>query len=471
MCIKDSRYAFRYVYHSASGSSSDGISNDSSEGSSKHCGGSSAHTIDYERRTHQEQLRLAEMKLEAMTKDYNNQASYALNVQEKIMQEGREELHARSAEAKEYVATLRRGHAEEVQDLQRAREAAVDDASKNMKLMAEKEFERKQADYAAKDQDLLRENADLMRRLRLADSRVPEPIDGQDPCKGCVKRDGSIAELEAELLRSQNELSAARLHATTLEQARAELLEHSTDILQKDSMKDDEILRLRSLVKSLEARASALTTSIDQVRLGHERDMSEQGARDEARIRTISFACDGKINNAYAQIDSLKEEIRTLRAATSTSKPGSAKQRSYASWDTDQQYDIFDKDGDYEEEHGEWTAPEYASHRPKPAPKMYAGTETHTRTRTTTASAPADAGDGGGRPPRRPDDGAGGSSGGGGHASAAGRRSQDEDLRPTATTTGEGRAEEARATTMTTTKTTILEDPLADMLIIRLRLP
>jgi hypothetical protein len=48
------------------------------------------------------------------------------------------------------------------------------------------------------------------------------------------------------------------------------------------------------------------------------------------------------------------------------------------------------------------------------------------------------------------------------------RRTMTDD--PTATTTGEGRAEEARATTMTTATTTILEDPVADMLIIRLRL-
>jgi hypothetical protein len=47
-------------------------------------------------------------------------------------------------------------------------------------------------------------------------------------------------------------------------------------------------------------------------------------------------------------------------------------------------------------------------------------------------------------------------------------RTMTED--PTATTTGEGRGEEARATTMTTATTTILEDPVADMLIIRLRL-
>ena len=62
-----------------------------------------------------------------------------------------------------------------------------------------------------------------------------------------------------------------------------------------------------------------------------------------------------------------------LRATTSTSKPGSAKQRSYASYDTAQQYDMFGKNGDYEDDDDddgrydhEWTAPEYASHRPKP---------------------------------------------------------------------------------------------------------
>ena len=46
------------------------------------------------------------------------------------------------------------------------------------------------------------------------------------------------------------------------------------------------------------------------------------------------------------------------------------------------------------------------------------------------------------------------------------RRTTTDDQ--TATTTGEGRAEEARATTMTTVTTTILEDPVADMPIIRL---
>ena len=221
----------------------------------------SAHTIDYERRTHQEQLHLAETKLEAMTKDYNSQASYALNAQEKIMQEGREELRACLAEAKEYVSTLLLRHAQEVQDMQRTREAAVDDASRNMKLMAEREFSSKQADYAAKDQDPHRENAEIMRRLRLAESRAAEPFDDKDPCKECLKRDGAIAELEARLGRSLDELSAARLHATALERARAELLELSTDILQKDNVMDDEILRLRSLVKSLEDRANALATS------------------------------------------------------------------------------------------------------------------------------------------------------------------------------------------------------------------
>jgi hypothetical protein len=381
--------------------------------------------IDYERRAHQEQLRLAEVKLEAMTKDCNDQASYALNVHERVLQEGREEFRARSAEAKEYVSALVQQHAQEVLNLRRAQEAAVDYAGRNMKLMIEEEFRTKQADYAARDQALLRENADLMRRLRLADSRVPEPFDDQDPCKGCLKRDENIAELEAGLVRSLAELSAARLHANTLERTRAEVAEHTTDILQKDNMKDGEIIRLRSRVGSLEDQTSALTKSLDQVRLGHEREMSEQGARDEARIRTISFACDGKVSNAYAQVESLKEEIRVLRATTSSSKPGSAKQRSYASYDTAQQYDMYSKDGDYEDgddddgryDH-EWTAPEYASHHPRPAPKMYAGTETYTRTRTATASAPADAGDGGGRPPRRPDGGGGGSSGGGGHASA-----------------------------------------------------
>ena len=46
------------------------------------------------------------------------------------------------------------------------------------------------------------------------------------------------------------------------------------------------------------------------------------------------------------------------------------------------------------------------------------------------------------------------------------RRTMTDDQ--TATTTGERRAEEARATMMTTVTTTILEDPVADVPIIRL---
>ncbi len=39
----------------------------------------------------------------------------------------------------------------------------------------------------------------------------------------------------------------------------ADLLEHSTDILQEDGKKDGEIVRLRQLVGSLEDRLSTLT--------------------------------------------------------------------------------------------------------------------------------------------------------------------------------------------------------------------
>ncbi len=56
--------------------------------------------------------------------------------------------------------------------------------------------------------------------------------------------------------------------------------------------------------------------------------MSEHGMQAETRIRTTIFACDSKVDNAYAQIESLKEEIRVLRATASSSKPGSAKPRS-----------------------------------------------------------------------------------------------------------------------------------------------
>ena len=97
-------------------------------------------------------------------------------------------------------------------------------------------------------------------------------------------------------------------------------------------------------MKTREDHLRSLQTELDQTRLDHTKDRNEQDSRNEARIRTMTFACEGQVSNAHLRTETLEKTLAEMRAAN-YEKPRT-KAPSYASHDT-QQYDIFGADGAY----------------------------------------------------------------------------------------------------------------------------
>ncbi len=264
---------------------------------------------------------------------------------------------------------------------------------------------------------LRREIAELKRLRTLEADRAPAQMHTQHPCQECARKAGEIDNLRQELARLHAELTSFQSRFDTLE----------------DEMKTlkFELTRSLSTGATREENLYVLQAALDQTRLDHTTELNEQSTREEARVRTVTFALEGKIRMANARAQELERTIAALRTARPEGKHFS-RAPSYASQET-QQWDIFGDDAkDYDA--GSWTDPTYVHHQPHASPKLFTGTHTQTRTSTATAStttAQAQPRDDGGRPPRRPNDGGGayGGGGGGGQAPAPGRRTNDYDPR------------------------------------------
>jgi hypothetical protein len=349
-----------------------------------------------------ESVRLLKLRAAAMTEEYALEAS-----------QQNAASRQRALEAQIQTNALAQHHAKKTEEMQRALADAATDARATMKREAEDAFYAYQVEWNGTEESLRREIAELQRQ-RLRDAGRTSAADPQRPCTGCAQRDAEISKLTQELDKRNLEKDDVAAKGVTLYAAYQKIQDDHKDLCSKYAIQDTERGRMIQ-------RTNTLQTALDQARMDFEREKDEQDVRHEAKLRTAAFAHDRKVEFANERIRTLEATIADLRAARTTGRTP-AKQRSHASTEAEQ-YDIFGKDGEYDEDYYEddqynenWTEPVYASYRPHASGKLYAGTQTQTQTRTSASSSTQarDAHDDGGRPPRRPDGGGGGAGSGGG---------------------------------------------------------
>ncbi len=196
----------------------------------------------------------------------------------------------------------------------------------------------------------------------------------------------------------------------------------------------ENLQKLNNELQQSQALIRTLREEYDMFQLRVQNERRDQAAIDEAKLRTTQFAHEEQIRHALARTATLEQMVADLRRLPQQpERHYESKPRSTTSRNTQEYYlygngDDYDGGDDDDDDHFdyEWTEPEYAHHRPKHLPKVFAGTQTQTRTATASTSTGArePPRDDGGRPPRRPGSGGGSDGGGGGRADATppGRR-------------------------------------------------